>query len=318
MCVSARSVAPRCWWAKRNAASFMRALRSGSPDDLPHRLDGGHRVFDAYCRACADGIVRRLRKVECVRSDDYRHPHAACFDEVVAAKRQQTAADESDIARRVIHRHFAHRISQHDSRGPGAAGRCTPVFQCRAPQHTTAARLDQARNVVEALWMPRHQDHECFAERCFVAPGQGVEEHRFLAIARGREEQDLAVTRSGAERSTAFDQRRIGREVELEIADDHDLLGADFVHALGIGLRLRQHLREASRRLAHQFLQPLRLRSRARRQARVDQHHWKTGRSRFSQQIRPGLGFHAQAHDRRIGTKQASHRKRHVVGQVDL
>ena len=131
--------------------------------DLPHRLDGSRRVLRAHGRARADRIVGRLGKVEGVRSDHHRDSHPTRLDEVVTAKRQQAAADERDMGRRVVHRHFAHRVAQQNGCGVHAARRRAPVCQGRATQYGSAARLDQAGHVIEALRMPRDQDHERFA-----------------------------------------------------------------------------------------------------------------------------------------------------------
>ena len=75
------------------------------------------------------------------------------LDQVLAAERQQAAADERDVGRRVVGEHLAHRIAEHDARRRRAPAR----RRCGARTATPRARSRRGDRV-EALRMARHDD----------------------------------------------------------------------------------------------------------------------------------------------------------------
>ncbi len=74
------------------------------------------------------------------------------FQRVLAAERQQAAADECDIARGVEGEHLAQTVAQPD------LGVCLHWTGCAASLECDPSLLEQMRHAVEALRMARN-DH---------------------------------------------------------------------------------------------------------------------------------------------------------------
>ena len=148
--------------AQRGVAHPRPSLRIGR--NLPHRSDGRAGVCRPAPPPRRHGIVGACAKLKVCGPTTTGTPTAHASIRFWPPSGKQAAADERDIARRVIHRHLAHRVAEHDRRVPGAVGANSsrPSSAAATPR---AARLDQARDVVEALRMARHHDHERVGER---------------------------------------------------------------------------------------------------------------------------------------------------------
>ena len=67
------------------------------------------------CGARFDCAACRILEIERMRTDNHCTADSARFQQVLAAERQQAAADERNIAGGVIREHLAHRIADDDT-----------------------------------------------------------------------------------------------------------------------------------------------------------------------------------------------------------
>ena len=209
-----RSAAPRCAAWKASAASPHRrparcVRRAGGPLRRPARRHPRRSMRGAR----VERVGRRLGEVEHVRADERRPADGDRLDQVLAAERQQAAADEGDVGGRVVRHHLAHRVAEHDADVGG--------HRRSALRRTNAMPRSRSRSAtaVEALRMPRHDD------------GQRARRQRRRARARRgsappRRRGSSRRSRPGARaeaRAQLPPQRERGlarRDVELEVAGD--------------------------------------------------------------------------------------------------
>src|SRR5882762_5660506 len=104
-------------------------------------------------------LFRSFREVEHARAGHDRRADGKRFDEVLPAERHEGAADHRDIAGGEVERHLAHRVSQMDLVARG--------------RHfsTGTARWHPLRDLLEALRMPRDDDHQQLA----IPPSQFIQ-----------------------------------------------------------------------------------------------------------------------------------------------
>jgi hypothetical protein len=118
----------------------------------------------------------------------------------------------------------------------------------RALLHLEAGALDQLGDLVEAVGVAGHQHQQHLGR---AHPGEGFEQRAFLALAGARGEQDLALRPEAV--AEVGGQRLHGRrrgDVELDVAGDHHVAGAQVGHALAVGLGLRADGRQVGEGLA--------------------------------------------------------------------
>ena len=221
-------------------------------------------------------------------------------------RRWNAAADQRRVAGRVVERHLAHRVAQIDALAfvrrlaQAAARECQP------------APGEQRRHLVEALRVPRNDD-----EQAAVVLAQLVEQHRLLALARARQEQHLAPAQRGPECPALLDLGRVGLDVELEIAGQHDVRGAEPGEPPRVAAALRADRGQAAERGTREPGEAAVAARGFARHAGVGQHHRGALRAARREQVRPHLGLH---HDPDAGPEmrdEARHRPRQVVGQED-
>ena len=102
------------------------------------------------------------------------------------------------------------------------------------------------------------------------------------------------------------------RSVELEVAGDDDMRGAQFAEALGVGRRARQAKIEPPHQVADRHREIAPAPERIFRQPAVDQDHRHAAPGGLDHHVRPQVGFYEQ---RDIGPpmrEEAAHEHRHV------
>ena len=97
-------------------ASPMRCRRCGSS-----RSAAIARPSSFSSRTCKRGArlyrqTSRFLEIERVRSDQHRLSHGAALEQILAAERHQTAADERDVAGRIEGIHLAQAVAQQNPR----------------------------------------------------------------------------------------------------------------------------------------------------------------------------------------------------------
>ena len=164
--------------------------------------------------------------------------------------------------------------------------------------------------------MARH-DEPADAGRGVAERSHGVQELRLLALARAGEHHDGPAQR-GAPAAALRELRRIGRGVELEVAEHALDVGSGRAQPLGIGFGLRPRRREAAIRGTRQPRQPPRLRQRLFAQARVGQHQRHVPGAAFGHEVGPDLGLHQHPGTGPEVVQEAPHGARRVPRQPGL
>lgn len=279
------------------------------------------RIPHLRARARRDRIGRRLREVEHVRPDQHRHADRARLDQVLAAERQQAAADERDVGGCIVRAQFAHRIAeQHRDVGrqrgggrPACGGGRRVVRPFGAAHVAQPAPLDERRDFGEALRMTRHEDQQR-ARR--LQRDECVEHERLFAVARARGHPHGPLADRRAPCAPARGELGRCRHVELQIAEHRDVARAERSQALRVGGALREHAREAAEHVARGGAEFRRAPERARRHPRVRQHERHVGAAAFVNERRPDLGLHHEPERRPPCAQEAPHGARQIVRQV--
>ena len=136
-----RSAAPRCAAWNASAASRIRSRRAGSASSAAAASTIAGASATSSAAPAAMRVPCRFGEVEHVRPDERRTARRDRLDQVLAAERQQAAADERDVGRRVVRDELAHRIAEHDVRRPLGTGALLAApgrTRIRAPRSSSA------------------------------------------------------------------------------------------------------------------------------------------------------------------------------------
>ena len=172
------------------------AVRIGK--QFADRFDGAIRIVDAARGAAAGRNPRDLGEVEGRRPDHHRRSDRQRLDQVLPAERQQRAADECDVRRGVVREHLAHAVAEHDRRV------CLHRRVAAATDIADPGFVEQPRDFIESLRMPRHEDEERSVRQRGTA-------HRLEELVSFAREDDQTVTYFGWEGGELADlARRLG------------------------------------------------------------------------------------------------------------
>jgi hypothetical protein len=110
-------------------------------------------------------------------------------------------------------------------------------------------RVDQFGDLVEALGVARHQHQQHLR---WAQPGEGFQQGAFLALAGAGGQQDLARAEAVAELGAQGQQGFRRGDVELDVAGDLHVAGAQGAHAVAVGLGLGADGRQVGEGVAGQ------------------------------------------------------------------
>ncbi len=246
-----------------------------------------------------------------IGSRQHRQPERRGLQQIVAADRHQTAADERHVGRCIQRREFAHAIHQQDLRGRIRRDAAA------APGEAHAAAAEQIRNGPKPLRMPRHQQQQRIR-----SPGSQllVRREHLLLLARVRAAGDprrSCAAERRAQRSPLIDDRGTQFHVELDIAEHvrPGTLRADGNEALRILRGLSRYQRTGRENSAKQAAEAPVSRDRLRRQPRAREHQRHGAAFALLEQIGPQLGFHDDGETRPNAVQEARDRTRCVIGE---
>ena len=212
-----RSAAPRC--AAANASAGGAAPRRSSPSSQRQRR--GDAFFqdrrDPQRRAGGERQLGGVGEVEGVRAHHHRAAAGRGLDQVLAAERREAAAEQGDIGERVLGRHLAHRVAEPDIGARRFGGRRS-AQALRRDSVKPASAISAATASKRCGW----RGTTTSSGRGSGTRAPGREQARLLALARDRREHHRTRDQRAFQRWPSVDQRRFGREVELEVADDAD------------------------------------------------------------------------------------------------
>ena len=201
-------------------------------DGLGERVD----VEDLARRTALERHGADLFEVEHVRPEHDGHVHCARLEQILAAVRHQTAANERDVGGGVEPLQLAHRVPDEHL---GAVRQC--ARRAATQRDGEPAPPAEPRDRLEALGMPRHE-HEQQVRIAALKLRVRRENLALLSRVRARRDPDGPLAAPvHAQRTCFLEQRRRQLDVELEIARHvNELAGrAEIAQPLRVDARLR-------------------------------------------------------------------------------
>jgi hypothetical protein len=173
----------------------------------------------------------------------------------------------------------------------------------------------KARDLLETLRVAGHHDQQYVRG---AQPAKGFEQRAFLAFPGARGDENLALRPEAVTETGAEGQHR-GRwcDVELDVACDHQVAGAQFGHAAAVAFGLGADGAQAGEGVAGQAADAPVAPGRALRQAGIDHGQRGIAVPAAFDQVWPQFGFHQDADARMEVAQETPDCPRHVVGQVD-
>ncbi len=166
--------------------------------------------------------------------------------------------------------------------------------------------------------MARHQQQQHVRRQRGAGLAEGVQDQRFLALARAGAQQHRTGADMGAQRGARGQRRLRHHHVKLDAAGDGHIGHAQRTHAGRIGLGLRRHQRYATCRVDQQAAKARRLAQRALRQAGVGQHHRHLRAHALADQVGPYFRLHQDADAGLEMADETAHHAGHVIRQIGL
>ena len=200
-----------------------------------------------------------------MRTHERRHADGNGLDQILTTDGNETATDERDIGGGTIRKQVAQRVAKQDARG-GGDGRCGALAYVG-----NAARGQDLGHSVEALRMTRHDDRQ-HVDWQGVGRGECIEHERFFAVASRRSDPHRPRRADALAQRAARHTGRCGDvDIELEIAGDRHVAGAQRAQPRRIVFALRGNPREQSQQRTRQGRDARIPGRRSRGQARVDE-----------------------------------------------
>src|SRR6185295_5594380 len=131
--------------------------------------------------ACFDCAAGCFLEIERMRTDDDRNTDSTGLQQVLAAQREQAAADKCDIACGVVREHLTHRVAEDNPR----LSFDRTIFA--AELKLVPALSNKGGDLIESLRVARH-DNSQQLRRCRF--GERIPNHGLLAFARARGKED--------------------------------------------------------------------------------------------------------------------------------
>ena len=268
------------------------------------RGDAGRHVGDAGRGAGGERQLGGLAKLKVCGPMTTGQPQAAASIRFWPPSGAKLPPSSATSAQRVVQRHLEHRIAEPDV---GSGARPAALVPGAAPR-------DARSRLTPAAPRPRRSAADGAARRAAAAAvAASAPPRRASSIASSPSRVDArehdAGGRGRAPGAAAREQRRVGRDVELQVAATTHLARARRAQPRGVGLGLREHGARALSTPAASAPRSARRARAALAQARVREHHRHAARRAAGEQVRPDLGFHQHA-DARGGSGRGSGARR--------
>ena len=264
------------------------------------------------CSAPLDQQPRNLGAVEVVRPGEDRDAQGGGLEQIVPPHRDEAAADEGHIRRRVEVEQLTERIEQQHF----IVGFC---IRQRAAGEAHARLRQRLCGFREARPMARRHHQQRPRPLLAHAP-HGIDERLLFATAvrtTGHPQRPLRGELAAQRRAARRDIRR-QLKVELQVARDVRTGGggAECAEALGIGAVLGGHHGDLPERIAEEPSEALVAPDRTRRDARARQHQRNAPPPAGAIQVRPQLGLEDHRQPRLHAPEEAAYRARQIKGYV--